>query len=319
MPPPTFPDFLQSHPFILGEGAVVERLRRLPASILDPYLINSSFVYGEGSRKTLEAIYGEYLQIGREHRLPMMLTAPTWRANPQNIAAAGLEDHNVNADNLRLLQNLRIQSGGYANQVLIGGLIGCRGDAYRPEEALSMEQARSFHAWQARQLTQGGADFLLGITLPALSEAIGLAMAMAETYSPYLISFVVRPSGTLLDGSKLHNAIDTIDSQVTPPPTGYLINCTHPDFAQTALFHPVNSSDSVRQRIIGLLANTAALTPEELDGREHLVEEEPSRFAASMMGLHRDPGLKILGGCCGTDGRHIRALAKLHTQASANS
>ncbi len=319
MPSPPFPDFLQSHSFILGEGAVIERIRRQPATKFDPYLVNSAFIYDDVSRCTMEAIYGEYLKIGRDHQLPMILTAPTWRASAQNVTAAGYEHRNVNADNLRLLQNLRSQSGDYANQVLIGGLIGCRGDAYRPEEALSTDQAREFHAWQAEKLSQGGADFLLGITLPALSEAIGIAMAMAETHCPYLISFVARPSGTLLDGTSLADAISSIDSQVSPRPTGYLINCTHPDLARAALFHPVNSSDSVRLRIIGLLANTAALTPEELDGREDLVEEEPARFATSMIGLHRDPGLKILGGCCGTDDRHIRALAGLLAQASANS
>jgi len=44
-----------------------------------------------------------------------------------------------------------------------------------------------------------------------------------------------------------------------------------------------------------LLANTAPLTPEV--------------FGTSVALLHRELGLKILGGCCGTDDRHIRALA----------
>ncbi|MCF7761217.1 MAG: homocysteine S-methyltransferase family protein, partial [Cephaloticoccus sp.] len=209
----------------------------------------------------------------------------------------------------------RAQTGAYAHQVMIGGLIGCRGDAYRPDEALSTDQAREFHGWQSHQLVKGSADFLLGITLPALCEAIGLAAAMADTHCPYLISFVVRPTGTLLDGTSLIDAISTIDAQVCPVPTGYLINCTHPDLARSALFHPVNSSNTVRQRIIGLLANTAALSPEELDGREDLVETEPIHFAKAMLELHRRPGLKILGGCCGTDDRHIRALAGLLAQA----
>ena len=132
---------------------------------------------------------------------------------------------------------------------------------------------------------------------------------MAATQCPYLISFVVRPTGTLLDGASLIDAITAIDAQVGPVPTGYLINCTHPDLARSALFHPINPSTTVRQRIIGLLANTAALSPEELDGREDLVAEEPTHFAKAMLDLHRSPGLKILGGCCGTDDRHIRALA----------
>jgi homocysteine S-methyltransferase len=91
----------------------------------------------------------------------------------------------------------------------------------------------------------------------------------------------------------------------------YLINCTHVSFAREALMHEANSSPMVRQRMIGLLANTAALSPEDLNDSASLVEEDPETFGQSVAGLHREPGLKILGGCCGTDDRHIRSLAAL--------
>ena len=310
MLPPPFPEFLSRHPCILGEGAVIERLRRQPDTPLDPFLANSAFVYEPALRTALGAIYRQYLQAGQAHNLPLLLSTPTWRANEENIAAAGLAGRPVNADNVHLLQSLRAEAGPYAARVVIGGLVGCRGDAYRPEEALGESAAREFHSWQAEQLAAAGVDFLLGITLPALSEARGLAAALAATGRPYVISFVARPTGTLLDGTPLKEAIAAIDSHVRPNPAAYLINCTHPDFARAALGHPDNSSSLVRQRIIGLLANTAALSPEALDGHEHLVGEEPARFAAAMLGLHRDFGLKILGGCCGTDDRHIRCLAE---------
>ena len=142
-----------------------------------------------------------------------------------------------------------------------------------------------------------------------MSEATGLALALAATGKPYLLSFVARPEGTLLDGTPLKDAIAAIDSAVTPPPLAYLINCTHVSFARSGLMHGANSSAPVRQRIIGLLANTAALGPEDLNDSTSLVEEEPETFGQSEAGLHRELGLKILGGCCGTDDRHIRSLA----------
>ena len=142
-----------------------------------------------------------------------------------------------------------------------------------------------------------------------MSEATGLALALAATGKPYLLSFVARPEGTLLDGTPLKDAIAAIDSAVTPPPLAYLINCTHVSFARSGLMHGANSSALVRQRIIGLLANTAALSPEDLNDSTSLVEEEPETFGQSEAGLHRELGLKILGGCCGTDDRHIRSLA----------
>ena len=90
----------------------------------------------------------------------------------------------------------------------------------------------------------------------------------------------------------------------------YLVNCTHASIFRSAMLHKVNSSSLVRARFVGLLANTAALNPEELDNSTGLVEEEPATFGQSVSCLHRDLGMKILGGCCGTDHRHIRHLAK---------
>lgn len=304
-----FPDYLRNYSRILGEGAVIERLRRDPAAALDPHVVNSAFVYNPAKRRRLENIYRQYLRIGFDHDLPMVMSAPTWRATEENIAAAGHGDVDVNGDNVRLLQGLRDEFGHYAAKVMIGGLIGCRGDAYQPGAAMGAKAAGDFHRWQAERLAAAGVDFLFGITLPALSEALGLAAAMANTGQPFVVSFVVRPAGTLLDGTSLNAAVAAIDEQVSPQPTAYLLNCTHPDFARAALFHPVNSSAMVRQRIVGLLGNTAAMSPEALDGREKLVEAEPEQFASAMVELGRDAGLNILGGCCGTDDRHIRGLA----------
>ena len=113
----------------------------------------------------------------------------------------------------------------------------------------------------------------------------------------------------MLDGTPLSEAIAAIDSAVSPRPLAYLINCTHASFARKALMHKTNSSPLVRQRVVGLLANTAALSPEELNDSTSLVEEDPETFGQSVSAMHRDLGLKILGGCCGTDDRHIRSLA----------
>ena len=302
-------DFLDNAPCVLGEGAVIERLRRNPQLELDPNLVNATFIYHAAPRAALVAICRQYMEIGRAYGLPLLLSTPTWRASRERIAAAGYADADVNGDNVRFLKGLCQSDPGYAEQVIICGLMSCRGNAYCPTEALAIDAARQFHAWQAERLAAAGVDLLLAATLPALSEATGLALALAATGTPYLISFVVRPQGTLLDGTPLKEAIAAIDAAVTPRPLAYLINCTHASFARAALLHSVNASPAVRQRVIGLLANTAALSPEELDDSTALVEEVPEVFGQTVAALHSDLGLKILGGCCGTDDRHIRALA----------
>lgn len=312
-----FPEFFKRSRCILGEGAVIERLRRNPELEIDPHIVNSAFIYDEVKRAALAAICRQYLEIGFQHGLPLLLSTPTWRAGRERIAAAGYEGLDVNGDNFRFLDDLRSSYGEYAQKVAICGLLSCRGDAYNPADALAPAEAREFHGWQAVKLAEAGVDFLLAATLPALSEATGLAAALAATGMPYIVSFVVRPEGTLLDGTPLKDAVASIDAATRPGPLAYLVNCTHASIFRSALLNEANSSLLVRERVAGLLANTAALSPEELDNSTGLVEEDPEAFGKSVAGLHREFGMKILGGCCGTDDRHIGCLAEQLTHVLA--
>jgi homocysteine S-methyltransferase len=305
-----FPQFLEQSRCILGEGAVIERLRRNSGFELDPHIVNSAFIYDEERRAAISAIFRQYLDIGFKYNLPLLLSTPTWRASRERIRQAGYEAEDVNADNFRFLDDLRKSYGEYAGKVVICGLLSCRGDAYNQSEALSSKDAHEFHSWQAQRLAEAGVDFLLAATLPAISEATGLAAALAATGKPYIMSFVFRPEGTMLDGTPLKDAVSKIDADVNPKPLAFMANCTHASIFKSAMMHDTSSSAAVRDRVAGLLANTAALNPEELDDSEELVEEDPQIFGKSVAGLHVELGMKILGGCCGTDDRHIDNLAK---------
>ena len=304
-----FEKLLETTPCILGEGAVIERLRRNPKVSLDEHIVNAAFIYDADQREAQTDIYKQYLDIGRQYDLPVMLSTPTWRASRQRIADAGYADKDINRDNFIFFDRLRKDYGDYAKNVVIGGLMSCRGDAYSPDEAMSKKSAYEFHAWQANKLAHAGVDFLMAATLPALSEATGLARAMAETGRPYVVSFIARPEGTLLDGTPLKDALDAIDSEAFTQPLAYMINCTHASNFKAAL-HSANASSHVKDRIIGLLANTAALTPEELDNSQKTITEAPDIFGQTVADLHKSLKMKVLGGCCGTDHRHIEALAK---------
>ena len=304
-----FSTCLEQTPCILGEGAVIERLRRDSGFELDPHVVNSAFVYDDARRSALERIYRGYLDIGVQYNLPLVLSTPTWRASRERIDASGYADRNVNGDNFRFLDTLRKSYGTYAGNVFVCGLLSCRGDAYNQAEALGTEEAHHFHSWQAGLLADAGVDFLLAATLPAFSEAKGLALALAATGLPYIVSFVLRPEGTLLDGTLLKDAISEIDDTVRPMPLAYMANCTHATIFESALRQDANALPAVRQRVVGLFANTAALTPEELDDSPDLVEEDPGAFGQAVAKVHHDFGMTILGGCCGTDERHIRSLA----------
>jgi homocysteine S-methyltransferase len=310
MTPASFSRFYKQSDIIIGEGAVIERLRRDTECELDPHIVNAAFIYDQEKRAALETIYRQYLDVGFSSGLPLLLSTPTWRASRERIKTAGYEGREVNEDNYRFLDDLRRTYGAYADRVAICGLMSCRGDAYNPSERLSEDDARTFHAWQARKLAETGVDFLLASTLPALSEATGLASAQAATGKPYIISFVFRPDGTLLDGTPLKDAVSAIDAKVNPRPLAYMCNCTHASIFRAAMMHETHVSSLVRKRVVGLLANTAALEPEALDSSKELVTEAPDIFGRDVASLQKEFGMKILGGCCGTDQRHIQSLAE---------
>jgi S-methylmethionine-dependent homocysteine/selenocysteine methylase len=219
----SFCEMVQNAPYILAEGAVIERLWRNPAVSLDAHIAHAGLIYEAQARKTLERVYRGYLNVGRDHDLPIIVLTPTWRANPERLSRAGYDPAiDVNGDCAGFLTELVAGYGDYAQKVSIGGLMGCVGDAYRLEETLSQDQAVLFHRSQARALASAGVDFLMGATLPAVSEAVGMAHAMADCGRPYVLSFVVRPTGTLLDGTPLYQALAMIDAQVHPRPLGYM-------------------------------------------------------------------------------------------------
>ncbi len=313
-PPPPLFDLLAKHRVVLAEGSVVERLRRDSTVTLDPFLLHAPLVLHPVLCWPLESIYRQYLEIGRESGLPILIFTPTWRANPERCQSAHHSCQSLNVSAVQFLKTIRESYDSWARQVRIGGLIGCRGDAYRPEEALATEAARDWHTPQTEALVLGGADFLFGATLPAASEALGIAQCMAAFEKPYLISFVIRPDGCLLDGTPLEDIICRIDETVSPFPLAYMVNCVHHSNFRKAMAALPLRGVQLPRRIAGLQANTSAKSPDELEGSPTLDFEEPRRFAEGMFQLHREFGLKILGGCCGSDDRHIREMAKMLTE-----
>ena len=124
-----------------------------------------------------------------------------------------------------------------------------------------------------------------------------------------MVSFVLGRDGRVLDGTSLHAAVERIDGAASPVPLFYSISCVHPSIAAGVLRGEAASSDLVARRLRELKANASPLSPEELVRLDHPEGDDPERFADEMWGIHEDFGLRVLGGCCGTDDRHMRALA----------
>jgi len=313
-------DLLRAAPALLAEGSVVERVRRGAPGALHPELLTAALALDPAGRTLLESIWRGYLAVARSAALPIVLLTPTWRANREAVARAGLSGEALFRGNVAVLDALRrAHAAAGGGPVLIAGLLGPQGDAYDPRAALGEREAAVLHASQASSLAEAGVDLLTAQTLPALSEARGLARAMAGTGRPYLVSFIVRADGALLDGTPLEDAIGAIDRDVRPAPVAYTINCVHPAPCREVLAAVrerlqsgtgvTGQAPGVLARVIGLQANGSALPPEALDGADALHSDEPDPWGAAMAALRRDFGLRLLGGCCGTDERHIAAIA----------
>lgn len=286
------------------EAAVIERLRRKQDIELHSTLLNAPLIYDQKGRNESERIYTEYIDLAQSLNIPIFICTPTWKTNHSRVLDSGLSKE-INIDAVKFLNSIRNNYGHFSTKIKIGGLIGCKNDCYLPEQGLSITESKEFHTWQISQLVRGRIDFLIAETLPNLEEAIGISQAMEDTGLPYFISFVINRKGHLLDGNTLLDAVKTIDQNTKTNPVGYMINCAYPTFLCAE-----NQPVQVLDRLIGYLANASSLDHCELENAEELHSEPISNWGNAMLELNRKHQIKILGGCCGTDGNYLNYICE---------
>ena len=309
--------FLGTFPIVLGEGSMYERLRRGGSASFDPQIAYAGMLYDSAGRKVLADTHREYLDIGQEYGMPMVAGTPTWRAGAARIEKSGHADKTVNANAVQFMKELRDAYGAGAAPILIAGVTGPFGDGCLPDEAPGTAAAVDIHKPQIDALAEAGIDYFKAQTLPSFAEARGIATALETTGLPYVLSFVIRPDGCILDGTPLDLAIDTIDGETQRPPASYAVNCVHTSVFSAAHSIIYHRNPTAAERILGIDANTSAKTPEELEGLEEIDTEAPIDFGANVASLHEAHGIAYLGGCCGSSTEHIAALARHIGPASA--
>lgn len=293
---------LNNNSLVLMEAAIVESLRRSSDIALHPLLVNAPLIYEEKGRKALSKLYQNYIDIALGAKIPFLMCTPTWRTNQERVAATGIKA-SINIDAVHFLQDLRESQNDGRENIKIGGLIGCKNDCYQPQEALTTAQAEQFHRWQIEQLHQAGVDFIIAETLPNIEEAMGIARAIESTGLPYFISFVISRDGRVLDGTDLNTAIQRIDAYTQRQPLGFMVNCAYPSFLCAA-----TQPTQVFDRLVGYLANASSKDHCDLEGAQELLMESVSDWGEMMLELNKTHGVKILGGCCGTNGQHLDYL-----------
>jgi S-methylmethionine-dependent homocysteine/selenocysteine methylase len=258
----------------------------------------------------LARYFDDYLAIARELGTGFVLESATWRANPDWAARVGTSAQRLAELNRRAIEMLLPIRERYRSAVapiVISGCIGPRSDAYRPTEIMTAEEAQRYHATQIETFRDTEADLVTGMTITNVPEAIGIVRAAAENGLPAAISFTVETDGRLPTGVALGEAIEQVDDATDGTSAYYMINCAHPDHFGPSLA----AGGAWTERVRGLRANASSKSHAELDESTELDVGDPGELGAQYRALReRLPHLNVLGGCCGTDYRHVRRIAE---------
>lgn len=260
----------------------------------------------EGTQ-ALREYYAPYLSLARERGLGFVLESPTWRASPRWAQELGYSAHDLDMMNRKaigLMEEIR-SSSDWGKPCVISGCVGPHDDGYSPAVTLSVEQAEEYHSSQIRTFSETSADMVTGITMTYPEEAIGITKAAAASGMPVAISFTLETDGRLPNGQGLGEAIQQVDEATQDSVAYYMINCAHPTHFEAVL----KPNEPWRQRVRGLRANASTKSHAELDEAEDLDEGDSADLARRYAALRESlPSLNVLGGCCGTDERHVAAI-----------
>jgi homocysteine S-methyltransferase len=273
-----------------------------------PHFASYKLLDDERGRAALREYFSHYLEVARERDAGFVLDTATWRSNPDWGALLGDDAEALDAVNRRAVEfarELREEHAGAA-PVLINGVLGPRGDGYVVGETMSADEAEEYHSAQVRSLAAAGADMVSAITMTYADEATGIARAAAAAGIPAAISFTVETDGRLPSGQALGEAIEQVDAETGGSVAYYMVNCAHPSHFE----HVVEEDGDWKDRIAGLRANASRLSHAELDEAEELDEGHPGELGRDYAALRKHlPNVSVIGGCCGTDQRHVAAVA----------
>ena len=259
-------------------------------------------------RALLTEYYRYYLAIAEHAGAAIVLDAPTWRASPDWAGTLG-HDRSALArlveESVEVVHALRSQWAG-DQPFVVGAALGPRGDGYRVDVAMDADAAADYHSVQVGCLADTPVDVVTAMTIGYADEAIGITRAADAAGLPVVVSFTVETDGRLPSGMSLADAIETTDAATDGYPIHYMINCAHP----THFAHVLDASAPAAGRLGGLRANASMRSHAELDEMAELDAGDPDDLAARYVALRpKLPALHVIGGCCGTDHRHVAAIA----------
>lgn len=264
----------------------------------------------EKGTDSLRKYYETYAAIARESGQGFILETATWRASSDWAKKLGYSTATLAAANRKsvaLMEEIRERFESDTTSLVISGNIGPRGDGYDPKDFMSADEAQSYHTEQIETFRTTNVDMVSAITITYAQEVIGITRAAQAADLPVVISFTVETDGRLPDGQNLKEAIEAVDAATDSGPVYYGINCAHPTHYEEA----ITTGEAWVSRIRSLRSNASAMSHSELDEAEELDDGNPVELGDQHRQLRQAVShINILGGCCGTDHRHIEETSK---------
>lgn len=280
-----------------------------------PHFISATLVEDEVGHARLERYYRSFVALAEEQAMGVLLETPTWRISADWSPLVGYDRdgrRRLNARATELLSRLREQSSLPRERFVVSGNIGPRFDGYAADRVMSIDEATRYHHEQVGDLVAAGVDAISCLTITTSSEAAGIARAANAYDVPVAVHLTVETDGRLPSGEPLGEAFERVDEEARVAYFG--INCAHPRH-----FRDVLGDAPWVERIGSLRANASTKSHAELDGCETLDDGDPQALAGDYASLlARLPGLRVFGGCCGTDLRHVRRICDVVREAGPN-
>ncbi len=259
-------------------------------------------------RDALANYFRAFLSLAREKDAGFILESQTWKAHmhwAKDLGATDGELSDANRDAIAFIAGLRDEFSSNAKPIVLNGIIGPRGDAYAPEEAVAANEAEAYHAKQIEWLAQTEVDMITALTFTQSDEAIGIVRAAGAAGLPIVVSFTVETDGNLPTGQSLKDAIAAVDKATESSAAYFMVNCAHPDH-----FTHVLEDGDWSHRIRGIRCNASRKSHAELDGSETLDDGNPVELGSQYRAIREKmPWLNVFGGCCGSDLRHVTEIA----------
>jgi len=265
-------------------------------------------------RTALLNIVQQLIDMAREVGVGVILDTETWVANRDRGLAIGFTPEKLREINLASVEMIAgLQEKNNDVLTILSAQMGPRGDGYEAGDQMSVEEAEAYHTEQMKTLSQTKADFISAFTLTYPAEAAGIVRAGQNYGMPVAVAFTVETDGRLTTGMPLEEAIAIVDEETESGAAYFLINCAHPDHFSDSL-----SNGPWIERLRGVVVNASRCSHAELDEAKELDDGDPKELGVLVGNLRqRFPHFNIVGGCCGTDVRHMRNIAE-NAKISAN-